>query len=90
MREADWNLSSRSYLALRKPEEAAAVLARRVDTHALRVALHVCYVAKEERAFRLYATRFVQECLRSADWAAATEVLSEHKSLQVSVVLDKI
>ena len=75
-----------SYLALRMPNEAAAVLARRSDCQALRAATHVCLVAGEMSSFKNFAERFIQECLIIGDWLSVSEVLGWHTSLKVTIL----
>ena len=74
-----------SYLAIRKPNDAAAVLARRSDCQALKAAIHITLFAGEMSSFKYYATRFIQECLTVGDWSSAAEVLEWHTSLKVNI-----
>ena len=76
-----------SYLALRKPNEAASVLTRRLDCQALKAASYITLVAGEMNAFKNFSTRFIQECQTVGDWQAAAEVLSWHKSMKVNILL---
>ena len=74
-----------SCLAVRKPIDAAAVLARRSDCQALKAATRITLFAGEMSSFKYYATRFIEECLTVGDWSSAAEVLEWDTSLKVNI-----
>ena len=77
-----WSLCS--YLAVRNAKEAASCLAKRGELSALQSAIQVLLAANETTAVKVYAQKYVHECLLVSDWSAASNMLRASSSFTVS------
>jgi len=70
-------------LAVRDAQKAANCLARRSDLSALRAAILVLLAASHVDVAKMYAQKYVHECLLELDWSAAADVIAAEPSFQV-------
>ena len=81
--EIEANLSYCSYLAVRDAQKAANCLTRRTDRSALRAAILILLTAGHVDSAKMYAQKYVQDCLLELDWSAISDVIAADPSFQV-------
>lgn len=72
-----------SYLAVKDAQKAANCLTRRTDRSALRAAILVLLAAGHVDSAKMYAQKYVHDCLLEFDWLAALDVVAAEPSFQV-------
>jgi len=64
-------------------KKAANCLTRRTDRSALRAAILVLLAAGHVDLAKMYAQKYVHECLLELDWAATSDIIATEQSFQV-------
>ena len=72
-----------SFLATREAQKAASCLAKRSEPTALRAAIFVLLAANHIDSSKVYAQKYVNECLLAHDWSAAAEVINSAAAFKV-------
>lgn len=69
------------------PYDAVKVLAKKGDVTSLKTAAELALVSGEEELSASLSLRCAQDLLLSRNWVGAQEVLQQHKTLFVSLVV---
>lgn len=85
--QGDLLLSLFSYLGASSPYDAVKVLAKKGDVTSLRTAAELALISGEEELSANLSFRCAQNLLLSRNWVGAQEVLQQHKTLFVSLVV---
>lgn len=80
-------LSFFSYLGASSPYDAVKVLSKKGDVTSLKTAAELAQISGEEELSATLSLRCAQDLLLSRNWMGAQEVLQQHKTLFVSLVL---
>jgi hypothetical protein len=72
---------------MRNAHKAVSCLVKRSEPSALQAAVSVLVAAEQLDDARLYAQKYVQECLLRCDWLAAEEMIKLQPSFNVSVLV---
>lgn len=76
-----------SYLGASSPYDAVKVLSKKGDVTSLKTAAELALISGEEELSATLSLRCAQDLLLSRNWVGAQEVLQQHKTLFVSLVL---
>jgi len=64
-------------------QKAANCLTRRTDRSALRATILVLLAAGHVDSAKMYAQKYVHDCLLDCDWSAASGIIAAEPSFQV-------
>jgi len=81
--ESEVSSSYCSYLAVQDAQKAANCLTRRTNRPALRAAILILLAASHVDSAKMYAQKYVQDCLLEFDWSAASDIIAADPSFQV-------
>lgn len=70
-------------MAVRDAQNAANCLTRRSDRPALRAAILILLTASHVDSAKMYAQKYVHECLLESDWSAASDIIAAEPSFKV-------
>lgn len=85
--QVDLPFSLFSYLGASSPYDAVKVLAKKGDVTSLKTAAELALISGEEELSATLSFRCAQDLLLSRNWVGAQEVLQQHKTLFVSLVV---